>query len=221
MVGRSSGSSTRASRAPRSRSSTGPTRSRGCSRTRSCAREIGYQVIGGTKFYERAEIKDAIAYLTVLANPQDVVSFTRVANSPRRGIGQTSLSRVLAHAETMGITVWDAAADAERGARRSAPRRSRPSSASWPRWPSCASAPSSGVPIGDLLDAILHETGYLDALEAERTIEAQGRIENLEELVEVAREFDAAAPRTTRSTSSCSRSRWSPTPTRAATTRAS
>ena len=67
-------------------------------------REIGYQVIGGTKFYERAEVKDAIAYLTVLANPQDVVSFTRVANSPKRGIGQTSLSRVLAHAETMGIT---------------------------------------------------------------------------------------------------------------------
>ena len=50
-------------------------------------REIAYQVIGGTKFYERAEIKDAIAYLSLLANPFDVVSFTRVANSPRRGIG--------------------------------------------------------------------------------------------------------------------------------------
>jgi DNA helicase-2/ATP-dependent DNA helicase PcrA len=60
--------------------------------------EIPYQVIGGTKFYERAEIKDAIAYLSLLANPADVVSFTRVANSPRRGIGQTSLSRVIAHA---------------------------------------------------------------------------------------------------------------------------
>ena len=54
-------------------------------------RDIAYQVIGGTKFYERAEIKDAIAYLTVLGNPQDVVSFTRIVNSPRRGIGQTSL----------------------------------------------------------------------------------------------------------------------------------
>ena len=75
-------------------------------------REIGYQVIGGTKFYERAEIKDAIAYLTVLGNPQDVVSFTRIANAPKRGIGQTSLSRVLAHAETMGESVWDAAAQA-------------------------------------------------------------------------------------------------------------
>src|SRR5207237_382470 len=71
--------------------------------------EIPYQVIGGTKFYERAEIKDAVAYLTTLTNPQDAISFTRVANSPRRGIGQTSLSRVLAHAQTMGIDVWEAA----------------------------------------------------------------------------------------------------------------
>ena len=65
--------------------------------------EIGYQVIGGTKFYERAEIKDAIAYLTLLANPYDVVSFTRVANSPRRGIGATTLARVTAHAAAMDV----------------------------------------------------------------------------------------------------------------------
>ncbi len=58
--------------------------------------EMAYQVIGGTKFFERAEIKDAIAYLSLIANPSDVVSFTRVVNSPRRGIGQTSLGRVLA-----------------------------------------------------------------------------------------------------------------------------
>ncbi len=95
-------------------------------------REIGYQVIGGTKFYERAEIKDAVAYLTLLSNPQDGISFTRVANSPRRGIGQTSLSRVLAHADTMGIAVWDAAA--EPGACPGwARRRSGPSGASWTR----------------------------------------------------------------------------------------
>ncbi len=76
-------------------------------------REIAYQVIGGTKFYERAEIKDAIAYLQLLANPFDVVSFTRVANSPRRGIGQTSLSRVIAHAGTMGSSVWEVASEPE------------------------------------------------------------------------------------------------------------
>src|SRR6202030_3645476 len=73
-------------------------------------REIAYQVIGGTKFYERAEIKDTIAYLSLLANPFDVVSFTRVVSSPRRGIGQTSVARVLAHATAQDISVWEAAA---------------------------------------------------------------------------------------------------------------
>jgi DNA helicase-2/ATP-dependent DNA helicase PcrA len=155
-------------------------------------REIGYQVIGGTKFYERAEIKDAIAYLTVLANPQDVVSFTRVANSPRRGIGQTSLSRVLDHAQTMGVPVWDAAASPGE-----VPGLGTAAVRAFERFMATMAflreRAEQQVPIGDLLDAILHETGYLDALRAERTIEAQGRMENLEELVEVAREFDAGA----------------------------
>src|SRR5580704_4381752 len=73
--------------------------------------EVPYQVIGGTKFYDRSEIKDAIAYLSLLANPADQISFMRVANSPRRGIGQTSLSRVLGHAQTIDVSVWDAAAE--------------------------------------------------------------------------------------------------------------
>ena len=64
--------------------------------------QIAYQVIGGTKFYERAEIKDAVNYLTFLVNPQDGTAFTRIANSPRRGLGQTSMSRVLAYADDAG-----------------------------------------------------------------------------------------------------------------------
>ena len=87
------------SRARRSPSSTARTRSRGCSRTCSCGPASRYQIIGGTKFYERAEIRDAVAYLTFLVNPQDGAAFTRIANSPRRGLGQTSMSRVLAYAE--------------------------------------------------------------------------------------------------------------------------
>jgi DNA helicase II / ATP-dependent DNA helicase PcrA len=156
-------------------------------------REIGYQVIGGTKFYERAEIKDAIAYLTILQNPQDVVSFSRVANSPKRGIGQTSQSRVLAHATTMGIPVWDAAADPA-----SVPGLGTAAIRAFERFmttmTSLRERAQENVPVGDLLEAILQETGYLEALEAERTIEAQGRIENLEELVGAAREFDARGP---------------------------
>ncbi|MEA2275073.1 MAG: ATP-dependent helicase UvrD/PcrA [Solirubrobacteraceae bacterium] len=155
-------------------------------------REIGYQVIGGTKFYERAEIKDAIAYLAVLANPQDVVSFMRVANSPKRGIGQTSLSRVLAHAQTMGVPVWEAAADPA-----TVPGLTTAAVRAFERFMATMATlrerQEQGVPVGDLLEAILNETGYVEALEAERTFEAQGRIENLQELVEVAREFDAGA----------------------------
>ena len=159
-------------------------------------REIAYQVIGGTKFYDRAEIKDALAYLIVLANPQDANAFTRIANAPRRGIGATSLSRVLTHAATLGVPVWDAAADPApvpglgTAAQKAIGRFMQTMEALRDR-------AQDGVPVGDLLEAVLHETGYLEALEAERTIEAQGRIENLAELVEVAREFDAtvgAAP---------------------------
>jgi DNA helicase II / ATP-dependent DNA helicase PcrA len=156
-------------------------------------REIGYQVIGGTKFYERAEIKDAIAYLIVLGNPQDVVSFTRVANSPKRGIGQTSLSRVLAHAETMGEPVWEIAAQAH-----TVPGLGTAAVRAFEKFmgtmASLRERAEHGVPVGDLLEALLSETGYVDALEAERTFEAQGRIENLEQLVEAAREFDARGP---------------------------
>ena len=152
--------------------------------------QIGYQVIGGTKFYERAEVKDAIAYLTFLVNPADGGAFTRIANSPKRG-----------HRADVAL------AACSRTRRRWARRRGRS-----PRTPE--SVPTLGkpavkalgrfmstmerlreraedAPVGELLEELLRETGYLDALEAERTIEAQGRIENLQELVGVAREFDA------------------------------
>src|SRR3954465_5490935 len=154
--------------------------------------EVSYQVIGGTKFYERAEVKDAMAYLTVLANPADAIAFTRIANSPKRGIGQTSLSRVLAHAENVGVTPWEAAADAA-----GVPGLGTAAVRALERFMSVMvglrERADDNVPMGDLLQAVLDDTGYLDALQAERTIEAQGRVENLQELVEVAREFDASA----------------------------
>ena len=152
--------------------------------------QIGYQVIGGTKFYERAEIKDAVAYLTFLVNPADGGAFTRIANAPKRGIGQTSLSRVLAHAETMGITPWEAAAAAE-----DVPTLGTAARRAFARFMSTIERlkerVDSSAPVAEVLEETLRETGYLDALEAERTIEAQGRIENLGELVQVAREYDA------------------------------
>jgi DNA helicase-2/ATP-dependent DNA helicase PcrA len=151
--------------------------------------QIGYQVIGGTKFYERAEIKDAVAYLTFLVNPADGGAFTRIANSPKRGIGQTSLSRVLAHAETIGISPWEAAADPE-----DVPSLGTAAQRALGRFMSTMERlkerVEAGAPVAEIVEEMLRETGYLEALEAERTIEAQGRIENLEEFVRVAREYD-------------------------------
>jgi DNA helicase-2/ATP-dependent DNA helicase PcrA len=153
--------------------------------------EIAYQVIGGTKFYERMEIKDAIAYLTTLLNPQDVGAFTRIVNSPRRGIGNTSMSRVLAFANTMGVPIWDAAADPEQ-----VPGLGAAAIKALHRFMGTMRVlrerAEAGGPVSALLRDVLSETGYLEALRNERTIEAQGRIENLDELVNVAVEYDAS-----------------------------
>jgi DNA helicase-2/ATP-dependent DNA helicase PcrA len=156
--------------------------------------EIAYQVIGGTKFYDRAEIKDAIAYLTVLVNPQDVGAFTRIVNSPRRGIGNTTISRLLAYANTTGETVWELAAAPEQvsGLGAAAIKSLRRFMGTMEVLQERA---QSGAELSVLLKEVLSESGYLEALENERTIEAQGRIENLEELVNVAVEFAEANSR--------------------------
>jgi len=130
--------------------------------------------------------------LTVLVNPQDVGAFTRIVNSPRRGIGSTSLSRVLAFADTMGTPIWDVASEPEQvpGLAPAAVKALRRFMGSMHVLRERSEA---GAPISELLKEILEETGYLAALEAERTIEAQGRLENLEELVNVAAEFAESA----------------------------
>jgi DNA helicase-2/ATP-dependent DNA helicase PcrA len=154
--------------------------------------EIAYQVIGGTKFYERAEIKDAIAYLTVLVNPQDAGTFTRIVNQPRRGIGSTSISRLLTHSNTTGETVWELAAAPE-----DVPGLGAAAIKSLRRFMGTmevlAERARSDASVSVLLRETLAETGYREALENERTIEAQGRLENLQELVNVAVEYEAAA----------------------------
>jgi DNA helicase II / ATP-dependent DNA helicase PcrA len=150
---------------------------------------VAYQVIGGTKFYERAEIKDALAYLTLLVNPADTVSFARVVNSPKRGIGQTTVNRVVAHANTMGEPVTEIAAVPEL-----VPGLGPPAVKALDRFASIMERLrelAERTTLGDLLESVLQETGYFELLQAERTIEAQGRLENLHELIGVAREFDA------------------------------
>jgi DNA helicase II / ATP-dependent DNA helicase PcrA len=150
---------------------------------------ISYQVIGGTKFYERAEVKDAIAYLSFLVNPADLVSFTRVVNSPRRGIGNTTQGRIVSYVNTTGLPVWEVIERVEEvpglsGAAVKAVGRF------YETMLGLRERAAEGGPVATLLEAVLHETGYLDALAAERTIEAEGRAENLETLIGGAAEFD-------------------------------
>jgi DNA helicase-2/ATP-dependent DNA helicase PcrA len=150
---------------------------------------VGYQVIGGPRFYERAEIKDAIAYLQVVDNPYDLVSLLRIANRPRRGIGDTSLTRLQAYAAGLDLTLWDAMGRAEEAGLGAAAVRAV---TSFRNVMQSVMATATDANVADIMEAVLERTGYLDALEAERTIEARGRIENLEELVGVGREYDSS-----------------------------
>ena len=147
---------------------------------------VGYQVIGGPRFYERAEIKDAIAYLQVIDNPYDAVSLQRIANRPRRGIGDSSLARLQTWADAQGRSLWEATEFAEEAGVGAAPLRAVQG------FRTLMQSLQSGaleLPVSELLERTLERSGYLEALEAERTIEALGRLENLQELVGVAREY--------------------------------
>jgi DNA helicase-2/ATP-dependent DNA helicase PcrA len=155
--------------------------------------EIGYQVIGGTKFYDRLEVKDALAYLTTLVNPQDIEALTRIINQPKRGIGATSVARVVSYANTMGIPVWDAAVAA--GAAK-IPGLGAAAVKAIGRFVDTLAeirklAEQNG-PVAGLLSDTLERSGYLDWLRGERTVEAQGRIENLDALIDGAHEYDAS-----------------------------
>ena len=148
--------------------------------------DVPYQVIGGPRFYERAEIRDATAYLTVLVNPSDAGSLLRIANRPRRGIGATSIARLVTRAEASGRTLFEAMADPEAAGVAAASARAI---RTFHGTMQSLMALAQELPADELLERVLEKTGTLDALEAERTIEARGRIENLQELVGVAREY--------------------------------
>jgi DNA helicase-2/ATP-dependent DNA helicase PcrA len=149
---------------------------------------IPYRVVGGVKFYDRREVKDLLAYLRALVNPDDEVSWRRVVNTPKRGVGDTSINRVAAYAQGAGVTFRDAlAAAATAGVNGKALGGIRDLLEMMTDLETVAPAGVAAT-----VEAILAVTGYLAELEAERTIEAQGRVENLQELVGVCREFDEA-----------------------------
>jgi DNA helicase-2/ATP-dependent DNA helicase PcrA len=148
--------------------------------------QIPYQVIGGPRFYERAEIKDAVAYLAVLDNQSDAVSLMRIANRPRRGIGDTSIQRLVAHATVLGISLWEAMSDPEAAGLGTAGVKAV---RGFRTMMETLQSSAQELEIDELVEAVLDRSGTIEAYEAERTIEARGRVENLQELVGVAQEF--------------------------------
>ncbi|HVM39873.1 MAG TPA: DNA helicase PcrA [Acidimicrobiia bacterium] len=152
---------------------------------------IPYRVVGGLRFYDRREVKDVLAYLRVLVNPGDAVSVKRVINTPKRGVGDTSVAKLEAWAEGSDITLVDALDQAmEAGV---GGRALGGIGEFLDVLADLRDAAQDGV--GAAIEAVLARTGYLAELESERSVESQGRIENLEELVGVAREFDDLADR--------------------------
>ncbi|WP_167005451.1 DNA helicase PcrA [Mumia sp. ZJ430] len=152
-----------------------------------------YRVVGGVRFYERKEVKDAIAYLRALVNPADAVSLRRILNTPKRGIGERAEAVVGAYADRLRITFWEALQRAEE-APGIATRSLKQINAFVETMKGLQELAASGEPVDAVLEATLARSGYLDELENSTDPQDEARVENLSELVAVAREFvsDAA-----------------------------
>jgi DNA helicase-2/ATP-dependent DNA helicase PcrA len=145
------------------------------------AADVPYQIIGGTKFYERAEIKDAIAYLRLLVNPRSDVDLMRVINVPARGIGQTTVDRLTTWATLSDVSLFDALARLDE-VDDLAPAARKKLCAFRDLLDGLRAAAGELEP-GEVLERVLRETGYLTALEKEDSAESDARTENLRELV--------------------------------------
>jgi len=149
-------------------------------------RNIPYKVVGGTRFYDRREVKDVLAYVKALVNEADEVSLKRIVNVPKRGVGDTSLGRLDAWAAARGVAYGDALRSAEQaGITGRALGGIKDLNTLLDELRALPRNP------GDLLEAIVERTGYRAELEAERTIEAAGRLENIAELIGHAREYES------------------------------
>jgi DNA helicase-2/ATP-dependent DNA helicase PcrA len=155
------------------------------------AARVPYQIVGGLKFYERAEVKDALAYLRVLTNPQSDVDLLRIINVPARGIGQTTVDRVTAWATRSGASIFDAVGRAEEIDDLAAAAKSK-LIALHRLLESLRGEATQATPT-EMLDRVLTRTGYLTALEKEDTAETDARIENLRELAGSLQDYEAEA----------------------------
>jgi DNA helicase II / ATP-dependent DNA helicase PcrA len=154
---------------------------------------LPYKVVGGVRFYERREVRDALAYLKVLVNPADTVSLRRIVNVPKRGIGERAEATIDAYAERERLTFWAALQHAE-----DVPALATRSLNAVQEFVTLAeelmAIAAGGAPAGDVLEAVLDKSGLVAELQNSADVQEQGRVENLEELVSVAREFEAFRP---------------------------
>lgn len=148
---------------------------------------LPYQIVGGTKFYDRAEIKDALSYLRVLVNPRSDVDFLRIVNTPARGIGSTTIERLATYATTAHLSLFEAlgkldeeAGDA--GALSDLGSTARKRLGQFRELMTLLTQEAKDRPAAEVLRIVLAKTGYRKALESEDTAEAEGRLENLAEL---------------------------------------
>ncbi|MBN2802627.1 MAG: UvrD-helicase domain-containing protein [Deltaproteobacteria bacterium] len=149
---------------------------------------IPHRVIGGMRFYERAEVKDIIAYLRLIQNPADHAAFTRIINTPARGIGKTTIDQLISIAAGKGISLFEAIDFAQSQMKPAATKKLIPFRDMISRWiGEIESGPSH------LAARILEDTGYMTLLEKENTAEADARIENIKELIGSIEDFEADA----------------------------
>jgi DNA helicase-2/ATP-dependent DNA helicase PcrA len=149
---------------------------------------INYRIVGGFRFYERAEIRDALAYLRVVAQPADDLAFDRIVNVPKRGLGDKAVAKIHQLARAQNAPLVTAAArlldtDELSGAARKSLGNLVIDMARW-------RAQVTELPHGELARIILDESGYTAALQAEKSVEAAGRLENLTELVRAMEEYE-------------------------------
>ncbi len=150
-----------------------------------------YRVFSGLKFYQRLEIKDILAYLRVLYNPADQVSFARVLNVPKRGLGDSTLQKILEYADEQGMPVLEAILEAEYIPELST--RAKKPLIGFAQTMQGLLSFAREASVSDLVEEILNKTGYKALLEAENTPEAETRLENLLEFLSVTAEYDAKA----------------------------
>ncbi|GGB49943.1 ATP-dependent DNA helicase PcrA [Lentibacillus populi] len=151
---------------------------------------IPYQMVGGQKFYERKEIKDLTAYLRLITNPDDDISFERVVNVPKRGIGKTSIDRLRAYATEHGLSFYEAVKDVDlTGVSKKAANQLE----QFTTLIRSLAQQQEFLTATDMVEAVLERTGYEKMLKNENTIESQSRLENLEEFMTVTKDFEAGS----------------------------